>query len=91
MFIWNIELGLIGLPNNRELSDRHINLTLAVLLFLTSARRCHEICYLNIKFMVGTLNFSLANLRNVGRKGNLELVWSFYEHSDDKKLCSGLY
>ena len=40
--------------------------------------------------MVGTLNFSLANLRKVGRKGNLELVWSFYEHSD-KKLCSGLY
>ena len=57
MFIWVIEQLLIfikGIRNNTELPDRHINLKLALLLFLSSAGRCFEICYLNIKFMVRT-------------------------------------
>ena len=57
VFIWDIEQVLTfirGMPNNTELSDRNINLKLAILLFLTSAGRCHEIYYLNIKFMVRT-------------------------------------
>ena len=55
VFIWDIEQVLTfirRMQNITELSDRNINLKLAVLLFLTSAGRCHEICYLNIKFMV---------------------------------------
>ena len=55
VFIWDIEQVLTfirGMPNNTQLSNRNINLKLAVLLFLGSAGRCHEICYLNIKFMV---------------------------------------
>ena len=65
------------MPNNTEVSDRHINLKLAVLLFLTSAGQCHEICYLNIKFMLRTLSFSLPKLQKVGGKGNCNHVWSF--------------
>ena len=51
-----------GMPNNTELSNRNINLKLAILLFLTSAGRCHEICYLNIKFMVRTKFFQVLFL-----------------------------
>ena len=57
VFIWDIEQVLTfirEMPNNTELSDRNINLKLAILLILKSAERCHEICYLNIKFMVRT-------------------------------------
>ena len=57
VFIWDIEQVLTfirEIPNNTELSDRNINLKLAILFFLTSAGRCHESCYLNVKFMVGT-------------------------------------
>ena len=60
VFIWDIEQVLTfirEMPNNTELSDRNINLKLAILLFLKSAERCHEICYLNIKFMVRTSSF----------------------------------
>ena len=57
VFIWDIEQVLTfirEMPNNTELSDWNINLKLAILLFLTSAERCHEMCYLNIKFLVRT-------------------------------------
>ena len=60
VFIWDIEQVLTFIRemlNNTELSDRNINLKLAILLFLKSAERCHEICYLNIKFMVRTSSF----------------------------------
>ena len=43
-----------GMPNNTELSERNINVKLAILLFLTSAGRFQEICYLNIEYMVRT-------------------------------------
>ena len=82
VFIWDIEQVLAfirGMPNNIELSDSDINLKLAILLFLTSAGRCHEIYYLNIKFMVGisSSNFSSPKLQKVRGKGNLHHVWSF--------------
>ena len=62
------------ISNNTELSDRNINLKLAFLLFLTSAGRCHEICYINIKFMVRTLSsfkFFFTKLTKSWRKGNM--------------------
>ena len=55
VFLWDIEHVLTfieGMTNKTELADRHINLKLAILLFLKSAGQCHEICYLNIKLMV---------------------------------------
>ena len=77
VFIWDIEQVLTfirEMPNNTELSDRNINLKLAILLFLKSAERCHEICYLNIKFMVKHQvfsSFSSPKLQKVEGKGNL--------------------
>ena len=69
-----------GMPNNTELSDRNINFKLVVLLSLTSIGQCHNICYLDIRFMVRTsssFNFSLPKLQKVGGKGNFHQVLSF--------------
>ena len=53
--IWDVEqvlTGIKGLPDNTGLSDRNLPLKLIILLFLTSAERCHEIYYLHIRYMV---------------------------------------
>ena len=63
---------------------------LAVLLFLTSAGRCHEICYLNIKFMVRTsssFKFFFTKVTKSWRKGKPPPCLEFHEYSDDEKLC----
>ena len=55
VFIWDIEQILIHVKkfqSNEQLLDRELNLKLAILLFFTSASRCHEICYLDIRCMV---------------------------------------
>ena len=78
------------MPNNIELSDRHINLKLTILLFLTSAGLCHEICYLNIKFMFKTsssLKFYFTKVTKSLRKGKDPQCLEFYEYSDGKTLC----
>ena len=78
------------MPNSTELSDRNINLKLAILLFLTSAGRCHEICYLNIKFMVRTsssFKFFFTKVTKSWRKGKPPPCLEFHEYSDDEKLC----
>ena len=84
VLIWDIEQVLTfirGMPNNTKLSDRNIHLKLEILLFLTSAGRCHEICYLSIKCMVRTSNsfkfFFTKVKEKVGGKGNLHHDWSF--------------
>ena len=49
VFIWDIEQVLIFIkvmPNNTELSDKHINFKLVILLLFTSAGGYHEICYI---------------------------------------------
>jgi len=54
VYIWDVEQALTyikSLPENNCLSDRELYLKLATLLFLTSASRCHEICYLDIRYM----------------------------------------
>ena len=79
-----------GIPNNTELSARNINLKLAVLLFLTSAGRCHEICYFNIKFMVRTsspFEFFFTKVTKSWRKGKPPPSLEFHEYSNDEKLC----
>ena len=50
------------LPTNTEVSDRTLLLKLTSLLFLTSAGRCHEICYFDTHFMVKTVS-SLKNFK----------------------------
>ena len=92
VFIWDIEQVLTfirGMPNNTELSDGNINLKLTILLFLTSAGRCLEICYLNIKFMVrtsGYFKFFFTNVTKGWRKGKPPPCLEFHEYFDDKKL-----
>ena len=80
-----------GMPNNTELSDRNINLKLVILLFLTSARRCHEICYLNIKFMVRTLSsFKFCFYQSYKKLEERETstMLEVSEYSDGEKLCA---
>ena len=85
MFIWDIEQVLHfirGMSNNTELSDSNIKLKLEILLFLTLAGQCHDICYVDIiKFIVrksSSFKFSSSpKLQNVGGKGNLHNIWSF--------------
>ena len=80
-----------GMPKNTELSDRNINLKLAILFFLTSAGRCREICYLNIKFMVrissSSFKFFFTKVTESWRKGKPLPCLEFHEYSDDGKLC----
>ena len=96
VFIWDIEQVLTfirRMQNSTELSDRNINLKLAVLLFLTSAGRCHEICYLNIKFMVrisSSFKLFVTKVTKSWRKGKPPPCLEFHEYSDDEK-CSGLH
>ena len=79
-----------GIPHNAELSDRNINLKFEILLFLTSAGRCHEICYLHIKFMVRTsssFKFFFTKVRKGGRKWIPPPCLEFNKYSYDEKLC----
>ena len=78
-----------GMLNNTKLLERHINLKLSVSLFLTSAGRCHEICYLNMKFMVRTsssFKFFFTKVTKIWRKGKPSPHLEFHEYSD-KKNC----
>ena len=66
------------------------NLELAILLFLTSVGRCHEICYLNIKFMVRTsssFKFFFTKVTKSWRKGKPIPCLEFHEYSGDEKYC----
>ena len=59
-------------PTNRELSDRMLLLKLTSLLFLTSAGRFHEICHLDIRYMVKTFSsykFHFSKLTKSWKKG----------------------
>ena len=93
VFIWDIEQVLTfikGMLNNTELPNRNTNLKLAILLFLTSAGRCHEICYLNIKFMVrasSSFKFFITKVTKSWRKGKPPPCLEFHVYSDDEKLC----
>ena len=91
VFIWDIEQVLMFIrrrSNNSELSDRNINLKLEMLLFLTSAGRCQEICYLNIKFMVTSSFFKIffTKVTKSWTKGKPPPCLEFHEYSDDEKL-----
>ena len=62
---------------------------LAVFLFLASAGRCHEICYLNIKCLDRTsssFKFFFTKVTKSWRKGKPPPCLEFAEYSDDKKL-----
>jgi len=93
LFIWDVEQVLTfikTMENNVELSDRDLNLKLATLLFLTSAGRCHEICYLNIMFMVRTsssFKFFFAKVTKNWKKGKAPPCLEFQEYSDNSNLC----
>ena len=53
-FVWDVEQVLVyleKLPGNNELSDRLLTLKLTMLLALTSASRCSEIKYLDIRYI----------------------------------------
>ena len=92
VFIWDTEQimkFIKRMSNNTKLSDRHINLKLAVSLFLTSAGRCHEICYLHMKFMVRTssfFKFFFTKITKIWSKEKPSPHLEFHENSD-KKSC----
>lgn len=74
--IWYVKQVLTyikGLPHNTELSDTALLLKLTALLFLNSARRCHEICYLYINYTFETSSsykcyfFKITNLWKKGK------------------------
>ena len=78
------------MPNNTELSERNINVKLAILLFLTSAGRYQEICYLNIEYMVRTsssFKFFFTKVTKIWKKGKPPPCLEFHEYSDNVKLC----
>ena len=94
VFIWDIEQVLHfirGMSNNTELSDSNIKLKLEILLFLTLAGQCHDICYVDIiKFIVrksSSFKFFFTKVTKRWRKGKPPQYLEFYKYSDDEKLC----
>ena len=79
-----------GIPNNTELSEKNINVKLAILLFLKPAGRYQEICYLNIEYMVRTsssFRFFFTKCTKIWKKGKPPPCLEFHEYSDNVKLC----
>ena len=75
-FIWDVEKVLKyikTLPTNTELSERTLKvLKLTSLLFLISSGRSHEICYMDISYMVKTASsykFHFSKLTKNWKKG----------------------
>ena len=95
-FIWDVEKVLKyikTLPTNTELLDRTLPLKLTSLLFLTSARRCHEICYLDIRYMVKTVSsykFHFSKLTKSWKKGKAGLELRAYPQDRDSCVMTGL-
>ena len=91
--IWDVELVLKyinSLPDNSNLSDRTMLLKLTTLLFLTSAGRCHEICYLDVRYMVRTsctYKFYFSKLTKSWKKGKAPPCLELNEFLPNRKLC----
>ena len=92
-FIWDVEQILIylkSLPSVDNLSDRTLLLKLTTLLFLTSAGRCHEICYLDVRYMVKSCNSYkcyFAKVTKSWKKGRAPPCLELFEYPEDSALC----
>ena len=92
-FIWDVEQVLDyikSLPGNTELSNRLLLLKLTMLLFLTSAGRCHEICYLDIPYMIRTsssIKFYFSKITKSWKKGKAPPSLEIKGFPIDKGLC----
>ena len=81
---------LKGLSSNAELSSRTLLLKTTMLLFLTSAGRCHEICYLDIRYMVKTIcsyKFYFSKITKSWRKGKAPPCLEIKHYPPDRDLC----
>ena len=93
VFIWDVEQALSyteTLADNEALSDRELNLKLAALLFLTSSGRCHEICFLDIRYKVETsssFKFYFSKVTKSWTKGKPPPVLEFRHFPSDKKCA----
>ena len=92
-FIWDVQKVLKyikTLHTNTELSDRTLLLNLTSLLFLTSAGRCHEICNLDIRYMVKTFSsykFHFSKLTKSWKKGKAPPCLELRAYPQDKDSC----
>jgi len=93
IFVWDVDQVLSylkTLPDNVTITNRTMNLKLATLLFLTSSNRCHEICYLDIRYMVKTLNsyqFYFTKVTKTWKKGQPPPMIEFKEFPQNSNLC----
>uniref|UniRef100_A0A7M5VAT9 Core-binding (CB) domain-containing protein n=1 Tax=Clytia hemisphaerica TaxID=252671 RepID=A0A7M5VAT9_9CNID len=93
LFVWDVDqvLGYLeSLPENETLSDQLLNLKLTALLFLTSSGRCHEICYLDIRYKVKTSNsfkFYFSKVTKSWIQGKPPPVLEFKAFSSMKRMC----
>ena len=93
VFVWDVDQVLSyleSLATNNDLSDQLLNLKLAALLFLTSSGRCHEICYLDVRYKVKTSSsykFYFTKVTKSWRRGQPPPVLEFEEFSANKKMC----
>ena len=93
VFVWDVDQVLSyleSLATNNDSSDQLLNLKLAALLFLTSSGRCHEICYLDVRYKVKTSSsykFYFTKVTKSWRRGQPPPVLEFEEFSANKKMC----
>ena len=92
-FIWDIEKVLKSikiLPTNTELSDRTLLLKLTSLLFFTFAGRCHEFCYLDIRYMMKTVSsykLQFLKLTKIWKKEKASPCLELRAYPQDRDLC----
>jgi len=92
-FIWDVEIVvkfLISMGNNKDLDDKALTLKLTKLLALTSASRAHEICLLDISFLVKHHSgyvFYFSNSTKVDKVGKKRPPLKFIPFQEDKNLC----
>lgn len=92
-FIWDVEkvvTYISSLDNNEDLDDQALTKNLTMLLALASTARAHEICYLDIRFLVrhhSGYTFSFAKPTKVSRKGKLRPPITFTPFEGNSKLC----
>jgi len=80
-----------SLGNNEDLNDEMFTKKLTMLLALSSAARAHEVCFLDIRFLIkhkSGFTFSFAKLTKVANPKKPRPPIKFLRFESNKKLCA---
>lgn len=93
VFIWDVEKVLNylrTLQSNAELSDRDLVLKVTILLFLASTKRGHEICYLDVNYMIrasSSYKFYFTKVTKSWKKGQAPPTLELKQFAPNNMMC----